>query len=43
MGDTLGFAPPLIVDEKDVDEIAERCEQSLNQLEVHLFKDKRAS
>ena len=43
MGDVLGFAPPLIVDEKDVDEIAKRCQQSLNQLEVHLLKGKRAS
>ena len=38
MGDTLGFSPPLIVTEKDVDEIAERCEKSLKQLQGHLSK-----
>ena len=38
MGDTLGFSPPLIVTEKDVDEIAERCETSLKQLAAHLAK-----
>lgn len=36
MGDTLGFSPPLIVTEKDVDDIAELCEKSLKQLQVHL-------
>jgi 4-aminobutyrate--pyruvate transaminase len=36
MGDTLGFSPPLIVTEADVDEIAERCERSLKQLQTHL-------
>ena len=36
MGDVLGFSPPLIVKEKDVDEIAERCETSLKQLAAHL-------
>ena len=36
MGDTLGFSPPLIVSEKDVDEIAERCEASLKQLTKYL-------
>lgn len=36
MGDTLGFSPPLIVTEKDVDEIAELCEKSLKQLETYL-------
>lgn len=38
MGDTLGFSPPLIVTEKDVDEIAERCETSLKQLAAYLAK-----
>jgi 4-aminobutyrate--pyruvate transaminase len=36
MGDTLGFSPPLIVTEKDVDEIADRCAISLTALEHHL-------
>jgi 4-aminobutyrate--pyruvate transaminase len=36
MGDTLGFSPPLIVTEKDIDEIAERTEKSLKQLQIHL-------
>lgn len=36
MGDVLGFSPPLIVTESDVDEIAERCETSLHQLERQL-------
>lgn len=36
MGDTLGFSPPLIVTEKDVDDIAELCEMSLKQLQVDL-------
>lgn len=36
MGDTLGFSPPLIVTENDVDEIAERCEASLRGLADHL-------
>jgi 4-aminobutyrate--pyruvate transaminase len=38
MGDVLGFAPPLIVTEKDVDEIADRCAKSLSALEKHLAK-----
>ncbi|WP_119389022.1 aminotransferase [Taklimakanibacter lacteus] len=38
MGDTLGFSPPLIVTEKDVDEIAERCEKSLKELHSRLRK-----
>ena len=38
MGDVLGFSPPLIVTEKDVDEIAERCEKSLKQLQSQLRK-----
>jgi 4-aminobutyrate---pyruvate transaminase len=38
MGDTLGFSPPLIVTEKDVDEIAERCEKSLTALQARLRK-----
>ncbi|MGO4123822.1 aminotransferase [Inquilinus sp. YAF38] len=33
MGDVLGFSPPLIVDEADVDEIADRFAASLMQLE----------
>lgn len=37
MGDTLGFSPPLIVTEADVDAIAERCEKSLKQLERRLL------
>jgi 4-aminobutyrate--pyruvate transaminase len=37
MGDVLGFAPPLIVTEKDVDEIADRCAKSLAALEKHLL------
>ncbi len=36
MGDVLGFAPPLIVDEDDVDEIAARCRKSLKELEARL-------
>ena len=36
MGDVLGFSPPLIVEEGDVDEIAERCATSLKQLERDL-------
>ena len=36
MGDTLGFSPPLIVEEQDVDDIADRCEASLKMLESHL-------
>lgn len=36
MGDTLGFSPPLIVTEREVDEIAERCEKSLKQLSAYL-------
>jgi len=38
MGDTLGFSPPLIVTEKDVDQIAERCETSLKVLEGRLTR-----
>jgi 4-aminobutyrate--pyruvate transaminase len=38
MGDTLGFAPPLIVTESDVDEIAALCEKSLATLEQKLAK-----
>jgi 4-aminobutyrate---pyruvate transaminase len=38
MGDVLGFSPPLIVTESDVDEIAERCARSLKQLEAYLLK-----
>lgn len=37
MGDVLGFSPPLIVTEADVDEIAERCGDSLKQLEGYLL------
>lgn len=36
MGDVLGFSPPLIVNEAEVDEIAGRCEASLKQLERKL-------
>lgn len=36
MGDTLGFSPPLIVTEKDVDDIADLCEKSLKQLQATL-------
>jgi 4-aminobutyrate--pyruvate transaminase len=36
MGDVLGFSPPLIVNEKDVDEIADRCEISLKGLVTYL-------
>ena len=36
MGDVLGFSPPLIVNEQDVDEIADRCAASLEALEAHL-------
>ena len=38
MGDTLGFSPPLIVTEADVDEIARLCGASLKQLEDHLAR-----
>jgi 4-aminobutyrate--pyruvate transaminase len=38
MGDVLGFSPPLIVTESDVDEIAHLCEVSLSALEKHLAK-----
>jgi 4-aminobutyrate--pyruvate transaminase len=38
MGDTLGFSPPLIVTEGDVDEIAALCEKSLRSLEGRLAK-----
>lgn len=37
MGDTLGFSPPLIVDDRDVDDIADRCEASLRELETELL------
>jgi 4-aminobutyrate--pyruvate transaminase len=37
MGDTLGYAPPLIVTEADVDRIAEITEGTLKQLERHLM------
>jgi len=33
MGDTLGMSPPLIVDEADIDEIAEKFRRSLTELE----------
>jgi 4-aminobutyrate---pyruvate transaminase len=36
MGDVLGFSPPLIVNEKNVDEIADRCEISLKGLVTYL-------
>lgn len=36
MGDTLGFSPPLIVTESDVDEIAEKTDASLKQLQAFL-------
>lgn len=36
MGDTLGFSPPLIVTESDIDQIAELCEASLKQLQAAL-------
>jgi 4-aminobutyrate--pyruvate transaminase len=36
MGDTLGFSPPLIVTESDIDQIAERCEASLKKLQAAL-------
>jgi len=36
MGDVLGFAPPLIVSEADVDEIAARIRTSQKQLEAYL-------
>ncbi|HVZ00930.1 MAG TPA: aminotransferase [Dongiaceae bacterium] len=38
MGDTLGFSPPLIVTESEVDEIASLCEKSLTMLEQRLVK-----
>ncbi|MEI9424771.1 aminotransferase [Mesorhizobium sp. Cs1299R1N1] len=37
MGDVLGFSPPLIVDENDIDEIAERTWKSLKQLQGQLL------
>ena len=37
MGDVLGFSPPLIVNEQDIDAIAERCAFSLKLLEHHLL------
>lgn len=36
MGDTLGYAPPLIVGDAEVDEIAEKTRKSLKQLTTHL-------
>ena len=36
MGDVLGFSPPLIVSDQDVDEIADRCATSLQGLEAYL-------
>jgi 4-aminobutyrate--pyruvate transaminase len=36
MGDTLGFSPPLIVGEEDIDEISDLCAKSLKALERHL-------
>ena len=36
MGDVLGFSPPLIVTEDDVDEIADKVARSLKALEAHL-------
>ncbi|QJP13457.1 hypothetical protein G3545_07165 [Starkeya sp. ORNL1] len=36
MGDVPGFSPPLIVNEAELDEIAERCTTSLRQLEREL-------
>lgn len=36
MGDTLGFSPPLIVTEADIDEIADRCRRSLKALQSRL-------
>jgi 4-aminobutyrate--pyruvate transaminase len=38
MGDVLGFSPPLIVTEQDVDDIAERCAASLKLLERSLSR-----
>ena len=38
MGDVLGFSPPLIVDDSDIDEIAGRVETSLKSLEAHLLR-----
>jgi 4-aminobutyrate--pyruvate transaminase len=39
MGDMLGFSPPLVVDARDMDEIARRCEMSLRNLERLLEAD----
>jgi 4-aminobutyrate--pyruvate transaminase len=39
MGDVLGFSPPLVVDARDMDEIARRCETSLRNLERLLEAD----
>jgi 4-aminobutyrate---pyruvate transaminase len=38
MGDTLGFAPPLIITESEADELADLCEKSLKALEAKLLK-----
>jgi 4-aminobutyrate--pyruvate transaminase len=38
MGDTLGFSPPLIVTESEVDEIADLCAKSISALEQRLAK-----
>jgi 4-aminobutyrate--pyruvate transaminase len=43
MGDTLGFSPPLIVTESDVDEIADRCAKSLKELEAYTATAARAA
>jgi 4-aminobutyrate---pyruvate transaminase len=36
MGDILGYSPPLIVDESEIDRIADLTEKSLRQLEIQL-------
>ncbi|SNB77808.1 4-aminobutyrate---pyruvate transaminase [Arboricoccus pini] len=36
MGDTLGFSPPLIIEADEIDQVADLCEKSLKQLQVHL-------
>lgn len=36
MGDTLGYAPPLIVGDAEVDEIADKTRKTLRQLMTHL-------
>ena len=37
MGDTLGMSPPLIVNETDIDEIAEKFSASLIELEARVL------